>query len=63
MQIAPNNTKKQAITLRFPLSTLQLSSLRKSSASSSIRAANTSSPEETAFMVPTRISPNSELGL
>ena len=63
MQAAPNKTKRHATTLLRPLRMPQLWSLKKSSASSSIRAANTSRPDEMAFMVPTRIRPNSEPGL
>lgn len=63
IKIAPNSTNKQANTLFLPRITTQLWSLKKSSASSSISDANTSSPAEMAFIVPTSTSPNSDVGL
>lgn len=63
IQAAPKSTNRHAATRFLPLRTLQLWSLKKSSANNSISAANTSSPDDTAFIVPTRIRPNSEFGL
>ena len=62
MPIAPTNTNRQAATRRFPRSTRQLSSLRKSSESSSTSDAYTSKPDEIAFMMPTISRPTSEKG-
>ena len=59
---APRNTSKQAYTLRLPLSTFQLSSLRKSSDMSSTSEAKTRNPAEIAFMIPTTRRPTSESG-
>lgn len=63
IQNAPPNTSTQAITRLRPRNTRQLSSLRKSSESSSTREAKISRPAEMAFMVPTSSSPTSESGL
>lgn len=63
MQNAPANTSTHAITRARPRNTRQLSSLRKSSESSSTSEAKISSPAEMAFMVPTSRSPTSESGL
>lgn len=62
IQKAPPNTKHMAITRLVPRSDCQLSSLRKSSDSKSTRLVYVSRPAEMAFMVPTTISPVSELG-
>ena len=50
---APAITYIHAIIRFFPVNTRQLSSLRKSSARSSTRPANTSRPDEIAFIIPT----------
>ena len=63
MQNAPRKTRMHAITLFFPRSTFQLSSLRKSSDINSTSDAKISKPAEMAFIVPTRSNPTSELGL
>lgn len=63
IQNAPANTSTHAITRLRPRNTRQLSSLKKSSESSSTREAKISSPAEMAFIVPTSSSPTSESGL
>lgn len=63
MQKAPARRMRQARTRRFPRRTSQLSSERKSTATSSTREAYTRRPAEIAFMVPTRMRPKAESGL